>query len=119
MRARMNIKPDMMGLVQRGASINWEDSMAGWAVPEFSRNQVDKAGYALIDPNIDVESYKQSLRIINNWRAAYSYPLLNFRINLARKLRGIKTNSVIAQRIKRLRLIALSQARLNVVSSPC
>ena len=63
--------------------------MAGWAVPEYSRNQVDKARFTLIDSGTDFHAYLEALKIINNWRSAHSYPLLNFRVNLSHKLRGI------------------------------
>jgi ppGpp synthetase/RelA/SpoT-type nucleotidyltranferase len=86
-------------------------SMAGWATPEFSRNQVDKAGFALIEPNSTHEEFLQALQVINNWRSAHSYPLLNFRINLARKLRSICPSAIIAQRIKRLVSIEAKLAR--------
>jgi ppGpp synthetase/RelA/SpoT-type nucleotidyltranferase len=76
--------------------------MPTWAVPEYSRNQVDKAGDLLLDKNIDFFDLAEALKIINNWRSSHSYPLLNFRINLARKLKNICPNAVIAQRIKRL-----------------
>ena len=63
--------------------------MASWAVPEYPRNQVDKAGFTLTNATADFQEYFDALKIINNWRSAHSYPLLNFRLNLARKLREI------------------------------
>lgn len=79
------------------------DVMAGWAVPEYSRNQVDRAGDVLIsDETVGWEEYYKALAVINNWRAAHSYPLLNFRINLGRKLSSINSRAIVAQRIKRL-----------------
>ena len=76
--------------------------MASWAVPEYPRNQVDKAGFTLTNATADFQEYFDALKIINNWRSAHSYPLLNFRLNLARKLRNICPNAIVAQRIKRL-----------------
>jgi ppGpp synthetase/RelA/SpoT-type nucleotidyltranferase len=86
-------------------------AMAGWATPDYPRNQVDKAGFALIDPNADYQAYVDALQVINNWRSAHSYPLLNFRVNLARKLRSICPNAIIAQRIKRLASIEAKLTR--------
>jgi ppGpp synthetase/RelA/SpoT-type nucleotidyltranferase len=86
-------------------------AMAGWAIPEFPRNQVDKAGFALIDQNADYQAYVDALQIINNWRSAHSYPLLNFRVNLVHKLRSICPNEIIAQRIKRLASIEAKLTR--------
>src|SRR5271170_623159 len=76
--------------------------MPGWAVPEYSRNQVDRAGDALISDTTDWEDYIAAVAVTNNWRAAHSYPLLNFRVNLVRKLKAINDKAIVAQRIKRL-----------------
>jgi hypothetical protein len=76
------------------------DDMPNWAVPDYSRNQVDKAGFALIAPEVDLLDLAWAYTVIDNWRAAHSYPLLNFRINLRQKLKSICKNAVVAQRIK-------------------
>src|SRR5690349_13610442 len=76
--------------------------MTNWAKPEYPRNQVDEAGFILTKHNATLEEIAWSLDVINNWRSSHSYPLLNFRINLARKLKTIQPKAVIAQRIKRL-----------------
>jgi len=89
----------------------WSSRMTNWAVPEFSRNQVDKAGFTLIDENASDEEHRYALRIINNWRSAHSYPLLHFRINLARKVKNIQPDAIIAQRIKRLESISYKLRR--------
>jgi hypothetical protein len=79
--------------------------MANWVVPAFSRNQVDKAGFLLVDPHASKGQLDWAFAAVNNWRAAHSYPLLNFRINLRTKLKGIQPNALVAQRIKRLQSI--------------
>lgn len=52
-----------------------------------------------------------ALKVINNWRASHSYPLLHFRINLMRNLKALQPDAIIAQRIKRLELIAAKLSR--------
>ncbi len=79
--------------------------MSSWAVPEYSRNQVDKAGFVLCNPNSTPDQLDWALDVINNWRSSHSYPLLNFRINLRRKVKSVEQNALVAQRIKRLESI--------------
>lgn len=73
-----------------------------WAVPEYSRNQVDKAGFALVDPDADADALASAYAIINNWRSSHSYPLNTFQINLRTKIKTLKRPVLVAQRIKRL-----------------
>ena len=61
-----------------GTGLNWNETMPTWAVPEYTSNQVDKAGAVLIDPKSTWEDYTHALQVINNWRSSHSYPLLNF-----------------------------------------
>ena len=76
--------------------------MTSWSIPGYTRAQVDRAGEALIDPNVSIDEFVIALEVINNWRSSHSYPLLNFRLNLRRKLKGIEPGAILAQRIKRL-----------------
>jgi Region found in RelA / SpoT proteins len=91
----------------------WLADMANWAVPEYPRNQVDKAGAILITPNADfkIDEFLWALSVINNWRSSHSYPLLHFRINLTRNLKRIEPNAIVAQRIKRLESISTKLGR--------
>jgi hypothetical protein len=71
-----------------------------WAVPEYTRSQVDRAGRVLAGRiNGDME---RSLQVINNWRASHSFPLNTFQMTLRRNARNIEASPVVAQRIKRL-----------------
>src|SRR6266851_5285640 len=85
--------------------------MANWTVPEYSRNQVDKAGFALIAPLLSLDDLVSAYVVINNWRSAHSYPLLNFRMNLKAKLRAVCPDALVAQRIKRLESITVKLGR--------
>jgi hypothetical protein len=76
--------------------------MSNWAVPEYSRNQVDKAGFVLVAPELNLDEWVWAYHVIDNWRSSHSYPLLNFRINLRQKLKGVCATGLVAQRIKRL-----------------
>jgi (p)ppGpp synthase/HD superfamily hydrolase len=89
----------------------WIEDMSNWAVPAFSRNQVDKAGFTLIDPTALLADKETALTVINNWRSSHSYPLINFRNNLRRKIQNIQNDAIIAQRIKRLQSIEAKLVR--------
>lgn len=76
-----------------------------WAIPQYSRNQVDKAGFALADPDIIGSDLEHVYAIINNWRSAHSYPLNTFQVTLRRKVASVENEFIVAQRIKRLESI--------------
>jgi hypothetical protein len=88
----------------------WLADMTNWAVPEFPRNQVDKAGAVFINRGSEPEELLWALAVINNWRSSHSYPLLHLRINLKRNLKRIEPNAIVAQRIKRLESISTKLA---------
>ncbi len=84
-----------------------------WIVPQYSNNQVDKAGTLFTKPKFwtqatDVEN---ALTIIENHRASNAYPLLILRIDLTGRARKIDSNALIAQRTKRLWSIELKMRR--------
>jgi len=89
--------------------------MANYAVPQYTRSQVDAAGAALINPTPFAETsewtpaheeawdqYVQALTVINNWRSSHSFPLNTFQVTLKRKAQRVDPNTLLAQRIKRL-----------------
>lgn len=93
-----------------------------WALPEYSRAQVDKAGGTLVAAG-DFEAapdlrafelpaeYERALVVINNWRSAHSFPLNTFQVTLRRKAAEIDDKCLVAQRIKRLSSIELKLRR--------
>jgi len=75
-----------------------------FAKPEFSRTDVDAAGDILshgID-SVGDSQREDTLRVINNWRAAHAYPLNIFQMTLRNRTRQIDSQGIVAQRIKRL-----------------
>ncbi|GJE02869.1 RelA/SpoT domain-containing protein [Methylobacterium isbiliense] len=76
-----------------------------WAVPDYSRNQVDKAGFVLADPAASAAELAWAYVVINNWRSAHSYPLNTMQINLRGKIKRMGKSVLVAQRIKRLESI--------------
>lgn len=87
-----------------------------WAEPEHDRQQVNTAGATLIADPVDVGNqyfwkFHEALAIMNNWRAAHSYPLNTFQVNLRRTSRQVDVGALVAQRIKRLASIELKLQR--------
>lgn len=84
-----------------------------YALPKYSRNRIDKAGGLLLSPHAWTEGaeIEDALEIINNHRSSHNYPLLVFRIELARKAHKVDSSATIAQRIKRLRSIEAKLTR--------
>jgi ppGpp synthetase/RelA/SpoT-type nucleotidyltranferase len=78
-----------------------------WAKPEFPRNQVDRAGAAIIRPlkPDTFDEYISAVQVINNWRSAHSYPLNCFQTNLRQRARKIDANALVSQRLKRFESI--------------
>lgn len=73
-----------------------------WVTLEHSKGQVDAAGSLLASGTASTDEYNQALDILNNWRAAHSFPLNTIQVGLRRRARGIDEHSLIAQRLKRV-----------------
>jgi hypothetical protein len=73
-----------------------------WVTLEYSKGQVDAAGRLLATGEGSVEEQNQALEVINNWRAAHSFPLNTIQVGLRRLARGVDEHALIAQRLKRV-----------------
>ncbi len=75
-----------------------------WVAPIYANHQIDKAGRLLMHPKFSTEASDtdQALEVIENFRASHGYPLLIFRLDLAKRARKIDSSALIAQRTKRL-----------------
>jgi hypothetical protein len=84
-----------------------------YSIPEYSRNEVNRAGDAFLDPNSSVQQRDDALIVINNWRTSHHYPLNTFQMRLRALAKSINNESLIAQRIKRLASIRLKLERYD------
>lgn len=84
-----------------------------WTKPAFRRPDVDRAGKLLIKTGATVEERDRALEIVNNWRAAHSYPMNIFQTTLRRKARLVDPKPTVAQRLKRLSSIESKLQRLS------
>lgn len=86
------------------------------AVPEFSVEEVDRAGEMLIEfPDIPefmydwtkqdrekFEEWNNAYNVVDNWRASHSFPLNTFQTTLRDKAHRVDSSCFTAQRLKRL-----------------
>lgn len=86
-----------------------------WAVPQFSKSQVDAAGVAIVTPGVQQERLDDALTVVNNWRSAHSFPLNTFQVGLRRRARDIDGTALVAQRLKRLSSIKLKLQRFQTM----
>lgn len=72
-----------------------------WVTLKYSLADVNAAGEIFVKNSSDTVA----LDIINNWRAAHTFPLHTFQIYLRRKAHSVDRTALVAQRIKRLESI--------------
>lgn len=72
--------------------------MAFAQVPNESKEQINKAGLALIKNPGD----KVALSIADRWRACHAYPINTFQATLRIKTKKFKGSVIVAQRLKRM-----------------
>lgn len=88
---------------------NMIDNHKTWAVPEYSKRQINNAGKTITDPNASTEERDEALKILNNWRAAHAFPLQA----ICDDLRKHNQNANVVQRLKRLESIVDKIERLQ------
>lgn len=78
----------------------WKISMTNnkWEVPEYTKNQINKAGQIITSNSSSPEELAYALNILNNWRSSHAYPLKVVTDNL----RHNNKNAIVVQRLKRL-----------------
>jgi len=82
-----------------------------YAVPNFSRKQITRAGFVLVDPLATRGAHSDALALINHWRACHAYPVNTFQATLRSRLKRIDAESIVATRLKRIPSI---EKKLNV-----
>lgn len=85
-----------------------------WKKLEYSKNQVDKAGRKVSTLENSSNEYKESLKIVDNYRAAHGYPLYIITNKLKRMTKGKKI--FVVHRLKRLDSIVAKLKRNDHMS---
>ncbi|MDO8668872.1 MAG: RelA/SpoT domain-containing protein [Candidatus Buchananbacteria bacterium] len=73
-----------------------------WTKPNFSKNQINKAGDILISTRSTSEELGEAIDILSNWRSSHSFPLHVFAVRLKRLSRKINSSAIIIRRLKRV-----------------
>ena len=84
-----------------------------WAVPQYSRGAIDRAGRTLTDPSSSEEQLNAALAVVNNWRSSHSFPLNTMQVGLRKKSLQVDPDALVAQRIKRLSSIEAKLRRFD------
>jgi len=75
----------------------------GWIIPQYTQAQVNAAGESLKNNILKGEWLNPyALRVVDNFRSAHGFPLNTIQANLRNHAKSINSNSIIAQRLKRL-----------------
>lgn len=91
-------------IIIENAINEWKNSMKIqnqreiWEVPKYSKSEINKAGSIIANPSSTKEDRDNALIILNNWRAAHTYPLQVICSNLRLRNPG----AIVVQRLKRL-----------------
>lgn len=72
-----------------------------WAVSQYSKKEVMRAGETLINPLATLEERSNALDVMSNWRAAHAYPMHSLLMMLRRKSAEIDAGAIVVQRHKR------------------
>jgi hypothetical protein len=83
-----------------------------FAVPNFSRKQVSRAGAVLIDGAAELEAQSEAMGVLAHWRSCHAYPVNTFQATLRSRLKKVCSTALVAQRLKRTPSI-LKKLQLN------
>jgi ppGpp synthetase/RelA/SpoT-type nucleotidyltranferase len=73
-----------------------------WETKKYNKIEINNAGKILCNDNASEEEINKAINILNNWRAAHSYPLHIFQMRLKNKSKKVDKNYLVAQRLKRV-----------------
>jgi putative GTP pyrophosphokinase len=78
-----------------------------WSKPEYSREDVNRAGELLLSDTSAPDELNHALTVINNWRAIHACPMQTMRMTLAARAQKQDLQMIISQRTKRIPAIRL------------
>lgn len=84
-----------------------------WAVPEYSKKSIMRAGECLINPDATVQELEDATAKLSNWRAVHTYPMQAVLMLLRQKAVKIDKKSVVVQRLKRASSIIIKLERFE------
>ena len=82
-----------------------------WETLKYTKLEINNSGKVLIKKTSSDEEKIQALEILDNWRAAHSYPMHIFQMRLKNKSQNVDNNYLTAQRLKRVPAILFKLKR--------
>ncbi len=82
------------------------------SVPNYSKNQIRKAGDILISENQTISDKEWALDVLSRWRACHAYPINTFNATLRGNVKMVDKKGLVAQRLKRMPTI-INKLKLN------
>jgi putative GTP pyrophosphokinase len=73
-----------------------------WPIPNYTKNQVNKAGDILRGNLYDIDKVLWDFDVIDNWRSCHGYPINTFQATLMNRIKSIEPHAIVAQRLKRV-----------------
>ncbi len=73
-----------------------------FAIPNFTKNSINRAGKVLIDPHALPAARAEALAVITHWRSCHAYPVNTFQATLRGRVKKICDTALVAQRLKRI-----------------
>lgn len=84
-----------------------------WTTLDYSKGQVDAAGKLLASGAGTPSEIDSALDVLNNWRAAHSFPLNTIQMGLRLRARNMYEHALVAQRLKRVPSIVQKLRRFS------
>lgn len=76
--------------------------MSVFASPQYTREEVNRAGKVLVDECAhSSEEIQRAENIFANWRTSHAYPINTFQATLRNRLKNVDDKAIVAQRLKR------------------
>lgn len=92
-----------------------------WEKLRFTKSEINKAGRIILKEasgEVTNEEYEKALNILNNFRAAHSYPLHVFMMRLRIVSKKVNPSSIVSRRLKRIPAIKYKLNRRYSDKSP-
>lgn len=70
--------------------------------PGASKNQINKAGAAIADPDTPGEAADEAQLLVDQFRAAHTWPLVTVRTTLGTRAKSLSEDALVVQRLKRM-----------------
>ena len=86
----------------KGLALNLYASNMTWAIREFSKTQINKAGKLIGKGDGQAHEIKEARTKVSNFRSSHGYPLFAVTIHVRKNAQDVNPDAIVARRLKRL-----------------